>query len=384
MKSNLSFLFFGVLFLINSNLMAQSSHQSTKNVKVYAEEGKFAGWPANWGMWNWGNEILVGYTRADHKDKTGHTYDNSTSIAKFSRSYDGGKTWEVEDALEHGITHATWEHHIGNNESKVLKDKLNFKHTDFALNFRMHGELYGPTSFYYTYDRGKKWVGPFPLKVDFTGPKPEGIVSRTDYVIEGKHKMTAFITVGFKEDEKTNWRQVACIETKDGGKTWKQKSWIGEPKINSIMPSSVRIDKNTLLSVIRRTAPPRMVSFLSKDNGKTWNQLEDPVKVDANGHPPAIVRVNDGRLCMVYGIRNEKTMEDGIGMYVVFSKDNGLTWGKPSLLRGKDGGSWDIGYPSAVVLPNGNVVTTYYYNQANQGDKYRYIAATIFDPSEFD
>ncbi len=364
--------------------MAQNVRPSTQNVKVYGEEGKFAGWPANWGMWNWGNEILVGYTRANHLDKSGHTYDNASSVAQFSRSYDGGKTWTVEDAFERGITHATWEHHIGTKDKKVLREKINFRHPDFAMTFRMHGELYGPSSFYYTYNRGRNWIGPFPLEVNFTGPEPEGIVSRTDYIVDGKHKMTAFITVGFKEEEKTNWRQVACIETTDGGKTWKQKSWIGEPKINSIMPSSIRVDKNTLLSVIRRTAPPRMVSFLSKDNGKTWKQLEDPVTVDANGHPPAVVRVQDGRLCMVYGIRRTQTMPDGIGMYVVFSKDNGLTWGKPTLLRGKDGGTWDIGYPRALVLPNGHVITTYYYNQADQGDKYRYIAATIFNPAEYE
>jgi hypothetical protein len=31
------------------------------NVIVYKEAGRFCGWPANNGGWNWGDEILVGF-----------------------------------------------------------------------------------------------------------------------------------------------------------------------------------------------------------------------------------------------------------------------------------------------------------------------------------
>jgi len=36
-----------------------------EHVTVYAEPNKFAGWPANNGMWAWGNEILVGFMLGD-------------------------------------------------------------------------------------------------------------------------------------------------------------------------------------------------------------------------------------------------------------------------------------------------------------------------------
>jgi Neuraminidase (sialidase) len=123
-----------------------------------------------------------------------------------------------------------------------------------------------------------------------------------------------------------------------------------------------------------------MTSFISRDNGATWSQLDDPVKVDANGSPPALLKLQDGRLCLVYGIRYTETTKEGIGIYVAYSSNNGKTWDNPSLLRGGDGACWDIGYPRAVQLPSGKVVALYYYNNANAGDKYRYIAATIFDP----
>ncbi|MFO7730069.1 MAG: hypothetical protein R6V86_04815, partial [Spirochaetia bacterium] len=80
-----------------------------KHVKVFYQQGKYAGWPANWGIWSWGEEILVGFTLADHKDGSGHTYDRKTARAKFARSLDGGNSWTIEDAYESGITEATFE-----------------------------------------------------------------------------------------------------------------------------------------------------------------------------------------------------------------------------------------------------------------------------------
>ncbi len=39
-----------------------------EHVKVYAEKGKFGGWPANHGIWSWGDEILVGFSAGTMKD----------------------------------------------------------------------------------------------------------------------------------------------------------------------------------------------------------------------------------------------------------------------------------------------------------------------------
>jgi len=369
-----------ILWLNGTQLSAQEQH-----VKVQYEEGKYAGWPANWGMWNWGNEILVGYTYADHKDIKGHghSYNRESAVAKFSRSLDGGLTWKMEDAYASGIRDSTWENHLGNKSANPIKltTPIDFLKKDFALNLRMRHETEGGTTFYYTYNRGKKWNGPFALEVVFPGPKPVGIVARTSYIIESKNEMTAFLTVAFKNGKK-DWRQVACVRTVDGGLTWKHLSWIGDEEINSIMPAAVRLSSNKLITIIRRTAPAAMVSFISEDNGLTWKQLTDPAKVDANGHPPALVKLKDNRLCLVYGIRVDSTMTTGVGIYVTYSANEGNTWSNPRLLRGNDGAGWDIGYPRAILRPDGKVVATYYYNNLNQGDKYRYIAATIFDPNE--
>ena len=33
-----------------------------EHVTVWREAGRYGGWPANHGIWNWGDEILVGFT----------------------------------------------------------------------------------------------------------------------------------------------------------------------------------------------------------------------------------------------------------------------------------------------------------------------------------
>ena len=356
--------------------------ENRKNVKVFYEKDKYAGWPANWGAWNWGNEILVGFTLADHLDKeNGHTYDQKSSYAKFARSLDGGKSWSIEDAYENGIVEATFEHNLGDRskESKKITKEMDFLNPDFALTFRMRTERDGPTSFYYSNNRGRSWDGPFKLEVDFGERKPLGIVSRTDYIIDSSTEMTALLTVGFQQGE-MKWREVACMRTIDGGKTWNHLSWIGEERVNSGNPASIRLGPSRILAITRTTNPPRMLSFLSEDDGYSWNQLTDPVKVDFNGNPPALLRLKDGKLCLAYGIRKSETMPNGIGIYISYSSDEGKTWSVPELLRGEDGAIWDIGYPRTVLLPDGKVVAMYYYNNANKGDKFRYIAATIFEP----
>ena len=39
------------------------------DVTIYREAGRYGGWPANYGIWAWGDEVvvdfIVGYTKAD-------------------------------------------------------------------------------------------------------------------------------------------------------------------------------------------------------------------------------------------------------------------------------------------------------------------------------
>ena len=39
-----------------------------RHVMVYHQPGRFGGWPANHGIWSWGDEILVGFSAGYFKD----------------------------------------------------------------------------------------------------------------------------------------------------------------------------------------------------------------------------------------------------------------------------------------------------------------------------
>jgi hypothetical protein len=169
-----------------------------------------------------------------------------------------------------------------------------------------------------------------------------------------------------------------CVRTTDGGATWDLVSWIGpEPEGFSIMPASVRLSSSEILVVTRhREGPKRWIgAYLSQDNGKSWQRLNDPVSDAGIGNPAALIRLQDGRLCLIYGFRAEPH-----GIRARLSSDQGRSWSGDVVLRA-DGANRDIGYARAVQRPDGKIVVVYYFNDLESGPE-RYIAATIWDPSK--
>ena len=55
-------------------LLCAAAFCQQQNVVVFREAGHFAGWPANHGIWSWGNEIVVGFEVGHFRGKTGHEH----------------------------------------------------------------------------------------------------------------------------------------------------------------------------------------------------------------------------------------------------------------------------------------------------------------------
>jgi hypothetical protein len=376
-----------LLILLSCNPQISESIVPVENIFhgiIYYEEGRFGGWPANHGIWAWENEILVGFVLADHIEKTGHTYDPLTTSNKYARSIDGGQSWIIEDAFEHGQT--GWGH--DNNLNVDIADipvALNegisdFTNSDLTLTFLRHNNHNGPSHFYYSTNRGNYWEGPYL----FPDLNTNGFATRTDYIVDGEKELSVFLTVA-----KSNNREgrVVLARTTDGGLNWEIISWIGpEHEGFDIMPSSLRLSPNELITTIRtRTGAGQdlITSYLSEDNGMTWEKLKDPVAdTGRGGSPPALLKMNDGRLALAYIYRSQY----GSRVNIRFSLDNGRSWSDEIILRCGDGATRDVGYPRMVQRPDGKLVIIYYWNNANQkGAKpYRYIASTIIDPSQWE
>lgn len=80
------------------------------------------------------------------------------------------------------------------------------------------------------------------------------MAARTDYTIDGPKSATVFLTAS-----KSNGKEGRpfAARTVDGGLTWKMLGWIGpEPAGFAIMPSSLRLGPQELLTTIRGEAGP--------------------------------------------------------------------------------------------------------------------------------
>lgn len=349
---------------------------------VYREPGRFGGWPANHGIWSWGNEILVGFSVGYHKDlgPERHNIDREKPEEHvLARSLDGGLTWALEHPAKQnvligtaGMRHGTLPTDNTEPEPINCPGEIDFTHPDFAMTCRMAGVDTGASRFYYSIDRGHTWKGPFRLPLF----GQQGIAARTDYIVNGTRDCLLFLTAS-----KSNNREgrPICVRTIDGGKSWKFTSYIGpEPKGYSIMPSTIRTSQRDLVTTIRRGGEdgPRhawIEAWASSDDGASWSQHIDPVPNTGEGNPPHLLKLADGRLGLTYGHRAKP-----YGIFARLSSDAGKSWSEPITLR-DDGGGRDIGYPRSVQRPDGKVVTVYYFWDLKSGPE-RYIAATIWSP----
>jgi hypothetical protein len=349
------------------------------HTKVYYEPGRFGGWPANHGIWSWGNEVLVGFSCGYYLDRGDrhHIDPDKPEEHLLARSHNGGETWDIENPASDGYLipqgdslHGTELPGVEIPTPMACPGSIDFKHEDFALTTRMSSTKKGPARFLYSYDRGHRWEGPFALP-DFGR---SGIAARTDYLADSGAVCTLFLTAT-KLDDKEG--RPFCCRSQDGGKNWEFLSWIGpEPNGFGIMPGSARLSESDIYVVVRRREGPRrwISAHLSEDNGKTWKDMADPVDDLGEGNPPSLVLMKDGRLSLTYGDRKEP-----YSMCAKLSEDSGKTWEGPFILR-DDGTCKDLGYARSVQRSDGKIVTVYYFSDPEAAPD-RYIGCSIFDPA---
>ena len=348
---------------------------------VAIEKNKFHGWPANNGVWNWGDEILVGYTQVEYEETGGHNIKaDAPRFSLLARSSDGGESWKMFDPFGY----------VGDpGDKQQLLEPLDFLNDGFTM--RVFGDTYHGTAdpeggFFYSYDRGHNWSGPFKLGDIAEDPHFEGMLltPRTDYLILGKNECMIFISARIPDSGMSD--KTACIMTKNGGLTFEFIAWVAPltDPYRAVMPQTVQISDNKFVLVARRRVVEDrnncwIDAYHSVDGGSTWEFLSRVADTGAhNGNPPALVRLKDGRLCCVYGNRTKREI---LGRY---SQDDGKTWGPEFVIRtgfytGEAGEDMkDLGYPRLVQRSDGRLVAIYYW--ATREHPEQHIAATIWHP----
>ena len=367
----------------------QAQAPAVEHVVVFQEPGRYGGWPANHGIWAWGDEILVGFS-AGHMDLNAPKEAKSGAPARhpvdrtkpeqhlLARSLDGGRTWKIEH--NPGLIPPPRTGHMagvptegGGAAAKAYPGGVDFTSKDFLLTLRMGDIHKGPSWFFTSTDRGHSWNGPF----EFPDLGLKGIAARTDYLVRDSDTMLVFLT-GAKENGREGRPFMA--RTDDGGRSFEFVSWIGPepPEGFVIMPSSVRLDDGTIVVATRRQVPDgRGIDiYSSSDEGRTWAMVTTAVQDTGRGNPPSMIKLTDGRLALTYGVRAEP-----YGIRAKLSGDGGRTWG-PELVLRADAADWDLGYTRTVQRPDGKLLTVYYYNDRSIPE--RYIAGTIWDPGPAD
>lgn len=353
-----------------AQLAASDPARVLKRVVVYRESGRYGGWPANHGIWSWGNEILVGFSAAyfKHQGPNRHQYDNTKpEEPRLARSLDGGETWTVESPK------SLLPPEQGGAEVTDLPQPMDFTDPNFAMTIRFADSNRGPSRLWYSTDRGKSWLGAYR----FPQLGQPGIAARTDYVVNGKRDAFVFLTAAKRNGKEG---RPVCARTRDGGMTWDFVSYIrDEPDGFAIMPSSVRISPTKLVTAIRGLDRPDTAYidlYESLDNAATWHFVTRPVPSTGGhgGNPPSLLRLRDGRLCLTYGYRAEP-----YGVRARLSGDEGKTW-SAELDLDVSSATWEVGYVRSAQRPDGNVVTVYY--MAEKGDPEHIIAATVWKPVE--
>lgn len=365
-----------------------------EHIVVYKKEDEYAGWPFNCGLWKFsGNEILVGFIR----NKCAYRFPEDVSHRRIQyingqfvtiRSRDGGRTWlqnelktiynskaELRAKIQYYVT-------IGDKFPKPLA--ANFLNGTTALATEPPlGQENGPTAFFITYDRGYKWDGPYLLYVDAF----DTIQARPSYVVDDDGRIMLFVQGLRKDEVSKGYRNIEpegrpmVIVSEDGAISWRFLSYIlsPNPDLPRICPSPAILPDGRIAVALRVLGPGRGIQwtelYISEDGGLTWRFMS---RVNKWGAPASLVTLRDGRLLCVYGYRVPP-----YGIRARISSDGGASWGPEIIIR-DDGGGTDLGYPRAIELSNGKILTVYYFNSKDDKIQYdggvRHIAATIFEP----
>lgn len=341
---------------------------AVRHLTVYAQPGRFGGWPANHGIWSWGEEIACGFGAAYFlkTDPERHPRDRSRpEVPAIARSMDAGETWRIE--FPAGLQMPS---ESGKKPTELAKP-MNFTAPGFALKLRMDSARNWNSLFWYSTDRARTWSGPF----EFPNLGTKGFAARTCYLPLGAREALVFLTAA-----KENGREgrTVCVHTADGGLTWSVRGWIGdEPPGFRIMPAAVRLPGGRILCAARVKLDDTsdwIDLFASDDEGRSWRELARPVPSTGgkSGNPPSLMQLPDGRLTLTWGHRGEP-----YSIRAAHSDDEGKTWSGARILR-TDGGAWDLGYTRDALRPDGKLVTLYYWSPALHAE--REIHATIWDP----
>jgi hypothetical protein len=335
----------------------QGSEATLKHSVVYKEQDIYAGWPANHGASQWNNEFLVGFLRGRYKRISMHNIAEPFQRV-FSRSLDGGETWELEEPKSDLLCLQPEAPPAFKLDQVILR----------VCGVYDHGgeECYRSGGFYLSEDHGHEWRGPYAF-AGLDDCFPQGMLCTARSRV---HERLVYLSAG----QESMWGTDYTFCATHDGKEFRFKSVVCEDDARAVMPAVARTGKRLVVALRRRKTAKRegwIDAYGSDDDGASWAFLSQiGVTGSRNGNPPALVALQDGRLVCAYGNRDFGSM-----VYAI-SDNGGKTW-KSELFREGSESEKDIGYPQLFLRSDGTPVCVYYW--ADRNSPQQHIAATVLE-----
>ena len=274
------------------------------------------------------------------------------------RSRDGGKTWGERQVI---LDHQQTDDREGNiaqlgDGTLLASCWINpYYNRDGRYGARTEPTYSGhPGGIYVgrSTDNGAAWSWP-EEPVD---PAPFVLLATSERIIELDSGRLLMAVYFLREDMAHYGCAAYCSD--DGGQNWRLLSIMAEvPGVALGEPALITTLSGRLIGLIRNDTGPLYYQVISEDGGQTWTSPA-PSPIPGHRNPASLVTLPDGTVLCVYGSR-----EDPSGIYVVASYDEGNTWDMANrrVIR-DDFPNRDIGYPSTVAMPDGRILTVYYFN----------------------
>jgi len=306
--------------------------------------------------------LLVAFRRVPSWLNYGHSgHWHPATESCLTRSADGGRTWSPPEVFLGGyqcpcltrladgaLTHSTHRMELVTPEIAGGCPQVR------GVRDRPWPGIHAGTAIWRSEDEGRTWGEPVfldgvpglePLHPNLHIPVAvRGNVLETE---EGRLLISAYSL--------TDPNSAYLFQSLDGGRSWRCWARIAEDFNETFLYET---EKGELVAFMRRWG--REQAFLhmarSVDGGDTWSAAQ-PV---CRGYPACAVRLASGRVLLAYGYR----FEDGLGVRARLLPPDcrPIDEAEECLIRA-DGAVADLGYPDAVLLPDGRVMVVYYINR---------------------